>query len=150
MASNLATAPARIVAPSNDQEHLPTLVTRLGDDVMQLVDSKLRLLKVEIKEEANTFLHGGILIAVGGVIATVGFALVNVAVALGVATLFANMNLSPAAQYALGFIITGAVYLLIGGITVKVVQSRLARQELVPPKTVEEIRKDAQWLKKEL
>lgn len=150
MASNLATAPARVLAPSNGQEHLPALVTRLGDDVMQLVDSKISLLKVELKEEANTFVHGGILIAVGGVIATVGFALVNVAVALGVATLFANMNLTPAAQYALGFVITGAIYLFLGGITVMVVKSRLARQEIVPPKTVEEIRKDAQWLKKEL
>ena len=117
---------------------------------MGLVDAKINLLKVEVKEEANTFLRGGVIIAIGGVIATVGFALVNVAVALGVATLFANSNLSPAAQYALGFVLTGAIYLVLGGIIVTAMKSRLARQKLVPPRTVEEIRKDAVWLKKEL
>lgn len=150
MATRMAVAPARIPAAPAETEQLPALVTRLGDDVMELFDSKISLLKVELREEANTFLHSGVLIAIGSVIAMIGFALVNVAVALGVSTLFANTSLSPAAQYALGFVITGAVYLVIGGITVLAMKSRLSQQKLVPPRTVEEIRKDAQWLKKEL
>ncbi|MDQ2854821.1 MAG: phage holin family protein, partial [Acidobacteriota bacterium] len=96
------------------------------------------------------FIRGGVLIAIGGVIATIGFVLVNVAVALGVATLFAASNFTPAAQYALGFVITGAFYLLVGGIIVLAMKARLARQSVVPPRTVEELRKDTQWLKKEL
>lgn len=150
MATKMATAPARIPAPPADVEHLPTLVTKLGDDVMELFDSKIRLLKVELREEANTFLHSGVLIAIGSVIAMIGFALVNVALALGVSTLFANTSLSPSTQYALGFVLTGALYLVLGGIIVLAMKSRLSRQKLVPPRTVEEIRKDAQWLKKEL
>ena len=145
-----AAAPARVPAVPSETEHLPTLVTKLGDDVMELVDTKISLLKVELKEEANTFLQSGVLIAVGSVIAMIGFALANVAVALGVSTLFANTSLSPSAQYALGFVLTGAVYVVLGGIIVLAMKSRLARQKLVPPRTVEEIRKDAQWLKKEL
>jgi len=150
MATNTASAPARLAPPPPETEHLPTLIGRLGDDVMELVDTKINLLKVELKEEANTFLHSGIMIAVGGVIATIGFALVNVAIALAVSTLFANMDLSPAAKYALGFVVTGFVYLVLGGIVVMAMKSRLAPQKLVPARTVEEIRKDAQWLKKEL
>lgn len=150
MATSMAAAPARVPASPVDTEQLPALISRLGDDVMELVDTKISLLKVEVKEEANAFIHGGVMIAIGGVIATVGFALVNVAVALAVATLFANTSLSPAAQYALGFVLTGALYLVVGTIVVMVMKSRLAQQKLVPPRTVEEIRKDAQWLKKEL
>ena len=150
MATTMAAAPARVSAPPAETEHLPTLVTKLGDDVMELFDTKIRLLKVELKEEANTFLRGGVLIAMGAMIGWIGFALVNIAVALGVATLFANSNLSQAAQYALGFVLTGAAYLVLGGIIVLTMKSRLSRQKLVPPRTVEEIRKDAQWLKKEL
>jgi uncharacterized membrane protein YqjE len=150
MATRMATAPARIPAPPADVEHLPTLVTKLGDDVMELFDSKISLLKVELREEANTFLHSGVLIAVGAMIGWVGFALLNIAVALGVSTLFANTGLSAPAQYALGFVATGALYLVLGGSIVLAMKSRLSRQKLVPPRTVEEIRKDAQWLKKEL
>src|SRR3982751_3366696 len=94
MATSMATQPARVPAVQNENENLPGLIGRLGDDVMQLVDTKITLLKVELKEEANAFVSSAVMIAIGGVIATIGFALVNVAIALAVATLFANTTLS--------------------------------------------------------
>ena len=133
-----------------DTENLPTLFSRLGDDVMQLFDSKLTLLKLEIKEEANDFARTGVLMAVGGVIAAIGFALLNVAVAFGVSVLFASTNLSQPAKYALGFVITGLFYMAIGAIVVTTMKSRLSRVDVVPERTVEELRKDKQWLKNEL
>ncbi len=134
----------------NDMESLPTLFSRLGDDVMQLFNSQLTLFKVEIKEEANAYLRGAIMIGLGAVVALIGFALLNVAVAFGVSTLFAQANFSQAASYALGFVITGIFYLLVGTIVVTAIKSRLAKQDLVPNRTVEELRKDQQWLKNEL
>ena len=131
-------------------EGLTTLLSRLGDDVMQLINSQLALFKVEIREEANTYIRGAVTIAVGGVIAAIGFALLNVAVAFGVSTLFAGANLSQPAMYALGFVVTGVFYLLVGAILVMVIKSRLAKQDLVPTRTVEELRKDKEWLKNEL
>ena len=133
-----------------DTESLPTLVGRLGEDVMQLFDTKLSLLKVEIKEEANTYARGAVTLALGGIVAAVGFALLNVAIAFGVSTLFAQTSLSQPARYALGFVLTGAFYLVIGGILVLATKSRLAKQGLIPNRTVEELRKDKQWLKNEL
>lgn len=134
----------------SETESLPTLFSRLGDDVMQLFNSQLTLFKVEIKEEANAYLRGAIMIGLGAVVALIGFALLNVAVAFGVSTLFAQSNFSQAASYALGFVITGIFYLLVGAVVVTAVKSRLAKQDLVPNKTVEELRKDKQWLKNEL
>jgi uncharacterized membrane protein YqjE len=138
------------LSPQTETESLPSLVGRLGDDVVQLFDTKLSLLKVELKEEANAYARSGITLALGGIIAAVGFALLNVAVAFGVSTLFADANLSQAAKYALGFVITGLFYLLVGTITVMTIKNRLAKQDLVPNRTVEEFRKDKQWLKNEL
>ncbi len=137
-------------AMRSETENLPTLLSRLGDDVMQLFNSQLKLFKVEIKEEANAYARGAIMIGLGAGIAAIGFALLNVAVAFGVSTLFAQTNLSQPASYALGFIITGAFYLLVGAIIVMAMKSRLAKQELVPNRTVEQLRKDKQWLKNEL
>ena len=138
------------VARRPDTESIPTLVSRLGDDVMELFKSQLELFKVEIKEEANAYARGITMIAVGAVIATVGFALLNVAIAFAVSTLFAQANFSQPASYALGFVVTGAFYVLIGGITVLLMKNRLAKQDLVPQRTVAELRKDKQWLKNEL
>jgi uncharacterized membrane protein YqjE len=134
----------------NGMDSLPNLLSRLGDDVMQLINSQLALFKVEVKEEARAYASGAAMIAVGGVIATIGFALLNVAIAFAVSTLFASANFSQPASYALGFVVTGVFYLLVGGILALVMKNRLAKQELVPPMTAQELRKDKQWLKSEL
>ncbi len=149
-APSTAVATARDSSLKSETESLPTLVGRLGDDVMQLFDTKLSLLKVELQEEANSYARGGIAIAIGSIVAAVGFALLNVAVAFAVSTLFANANLSQSTKYALGFVLTGLVYVVIGGIVILTVKNRLARQGLVPNRTVDELRKDKEWLKNEL
>jgi uncharacterized membrane protein YqjE len=131
-------------------EGLPDLLSRLGNDVMELINSQLALFKVEIKEEADAYARGAALMSVGAIVAAVGFALLNVAVAFGVSTLFARAGFSQPASYALGFVATGVFYLLFGGIMVMVIKSRLAHQALVPRRTVEELRKDKEWLKNEL
>jgi len=141
---------AEELATRTDAENLPGLFSRLGDDVMDLFNSQLALFKVEIKEEASAYARGVTMIAVGAVIAVIGFALLNVAIAFAVSTLFAQANFSQPASYALGFVVTGAFYLLVGGVVVLLMKSRLARQELVPQRTVAELRKDKQWLKNEL
>ena len=138
------------LATRTDTENLPGLFSRLGDDVMDLFNSQLALFKVEIKEEASAYARGVTMIAVGAVIAVIGFALLNVAIAFAVSTLFAQANFSQPASYALGFVVTGVFYLLVGGVVVLLMKNRLAKQELVPKRTVAELRKDKQWLKNEL
>ena len=133
-----------------ENDSLPNLISRLGDDIMQLVNSQLALLKVEIREEANAYARGAAMIAFGAAVAVVGFALLNVAIAFAVSTLFAQANFSQPASYALGFLATGGFYLIVGAIVVLIVKSRLAKQNLVPKRTVQELRKDKEWLKNEL
>lgn len=140
-----AAAPAPIA--QTDIESLPTLFGRLGEDVMTLLDTKLTLLKVEVKEDADAYVHAGVMIGLGGIIAAVGFALVNIALALFVATL---LPYNPPVNYALGFVIIGALYLIIGGIIVVAMKNRLAKRDIVPNRSVDELRKDKQWLKKEI
>ena len=138
------------LATHTDTEGLPTLFGRLGDDIMQLFNSQLALFKVEIKEEAGAYARAVTMIAIGGVIATVGFALLNVAIAFAVSTLFAQANFSQPASYALGFVVTGGFYVLVGAVVVMAMKNKLAKQDLVPQRTVAELRKDKQWLKNEL
>ena len=150
MAASAASARATALTPKNDNEDLPTLFSRLGDDIMQLFDTKVSLLKVEVKEEANTYARSGAMIAVGGIIAAIGFALLNVALAFGISTLFADTALSQPARYVIGFVTAGVLYLIVGGIIISAMRNRLAKTPLIPNRTVEELRKDKQWLKNEL
>jgi uncharacterized membrane protein YqjE len=147
MTRGTAAAPARSAQTEAELENLPVLIGRLGDEVMQLVDTKINLLKVEVKEEVSFFTRVGAMIGTGAAVAAIGFALLNIAVAFFVSLLF---SYSPAVNYALGFVITGVVYMIIGGIVVKTMKNRLASRPLVPDRSVEELRKDKQWLKKEI
>lgn len=143
-----ATAPAR-AATGSTLEELPALFGRLSDGVITLLDTKLSLLKVEVKEDVNGYIRGATTIFVGGIIAAVGFAILNVAVALFVGALLPP-SLGTTLQFALGFVITGAAYLLIGAVLIMAAKKRLARQGIVPERSVAELRKDKEWLTKEL
>ena len=142
--------------PRSEIEQLPTLFGRLGDDVMRLVDTKLSLIKVELKEDASFYARNSVFVAIGAMVALIGFALVNVAVAFFIANFFANDAPGAVAQkfgptsYGLGFVITGVVYLVIGLAVVFAMKSRLANHNPAPTTTLEEIRKDKQWLKNEI
>jgi uncharacterized membrane protein YqjE len=142
-----AAAPAPQMTTELDQ--LPSLFGRLGDDVMKLLDTKLSLLKVEVTEDVSAYVRMGVLIAVGGFVAAIGFALLNIALALGISALM-PMDWQQASRYAVGFVATGVLYLIVGGIIILMMKNRLARRDLVPGRSVEELRKDKEWLKNEI
>lgn len=133
-----------------DDESLPALVGRLGEDVATLVDAKLSLLKAEITEDVSAYVSSTVGVVVGAVVALVGFALLNVAVAFLVSMLFDETRLSQPVRYALGFLVTAAVYLTIGAVVVLRMKKRMAGRGLVPERSVKELEKDKRWLKEEL
>jgi uncharacterized membrane protein YqjE len=148
-----AAAPARAAeaqppAVAADIDDLPAMFGRLGDDVMAMIDAKLGLLKLELKEEASVYTRTAAMIAVGGVLAAVGFAFLNIAVAFFISKLLASVG-APL-SYALGFLITGALYLIIGGAIIMAMKGRLARHSPAPTRSLEELRKDKQWLKNDI
>src|ERR1044072_9356530 len=117
-------------------ENLPTLFGKLGDDVMRLVDTKLSLVKVELKEDASFYARNGAFTAVGAMVALIGFAVVNVAIAFFISNFFANEaavaeRFSPT-SYGLGFLITGILYVVIGGGTLIVLKNQLSSQNPLP------------------
>ena len=84
----------------------------------------------------------------GVVIATVGFALVNLAIGFFISMLFDGTQWSPAARYGLGFVITALLYLVLGAIIIFVAKNRLAKQRLAP-KSAAELKRDKEFLKQE-
>ncbi len=135
--------------PDAGGESLASLIGRLGEDIVTLLDSKLGLLKLEIKEDVNAYLRGLVSIGVGGIIAAVGFSLLSVAIAFLVSALFEQTLLSQPVRYALGFIITGVIYLVVGAAVIIRAKDRLAKQNLAPERSIKELEKDKQWLKRE-
>ena len=133
-----------------DDESVPGLLGRVGDDLATLLDAKLGLLKIEIEEDIRACARGGVAIGLGSVIAAVGFVLLNVGIGFLISALFEHTQLSPPMKYALGFLITGVMYLVLGGGIIALNKKRLAGRVIVPERSIAELQKDKQWLKKEL
>jgi uncharacterized membrane protein YqjE len=131
-------------------EGLPSLFSRLTDELTQLFEAKLELLKAELKEQANTYAVGALSILVGVIIATIGFALLNVAIAFLISILFDATHWSPAAKYGMGFIITALVYLVIGAVIIVLAKNRLAKHGIIPKRSAIELRRDKDWLKEQI
>jgi uncharacterized membrane protein YqjE len=129
---------------------LPSLFTRLGDQLTQLFDAKLSLLRIELKEEIAAYLRGAIMIIVGALVALIGFALLNVAIAFLISMLFDAAHISQVARYALGFTVTALLYLAVGAIVIVKAKNRINQQGIVPPKTATELKRDKEWIKNQL
>ena len=136
-------------AMSREPEGLTTLFTKMADELTQLFDTKLTLLKVELKEDIDAYIRGGISILIGGVVVAVGFALLNVAIAFLMSVLFRSSDFSQPVRYALGFIMTAILYLIAGAAMIIVSKNRLAKKALLP-KTVQGLERDKEWLQKEV
>ena len=104
--------------------------------------------------DASFYARNGAFMTVGAMIALIGFALVNVAVAFFISNFFANdaaaaERFGPT-SYGLGFLITGILYVVIGGVIALVMKNKLAAYNPVPTTSLDKIRKDKQWLKNEI
>lgn len=128
-------------AESNEAT-LPVLITRLGEDLVSLIDAKLSLLQIELQEDLRAYSRHLVALVTAGVVGAVGFALVNVAVAFAVAELLGGTALSATMQYALGFAATGLVYLVAGGLIAIGSWQRLSKRVPAPVKAIAELKTD--------
>ncbi len=131
-------------------ENLPDLLVKMADGLAELFDLKLTLLRVELKEEVVAYLRGSVMILIGGIVAAVGFALLNIAIAFLVSALFNSTSLSQPIRYAIGFLITAAAYLVGGVVLIIVNKNKLAEQNLIPKRSVAELKKDKEMLEEKL
>lgn len=126
----------------NGSASFGSLISRLLNEIVRLLDQKLDLLKVELKEEIGAAVRRIALLAVGGVIAVLGGFFLIVALAIWVGELVDTM---PG-----GFAIVGGVLAIGGGLLLAAMAARLGEQRLVPRQTVQELRRDVEWVKHEL
>jgi uncharacterized membrane protein YqjE len=118
------------------------LVERLFADMAALLDQKLTLLTIELKYEGAVAARSLLVLLVGAVFATLGLLLLGIAVALWIGT---DIQSVPG-----GYGIVGIAFTFVGGGLLAAMRRRLTKQHLVPWRTLEELRKDAKWIKDKL
>jgi uncharacterized membrane protein YqjE len=134
---------AHATVSDGDSQTFTRLLNRLVGDVLRLLDQKVALLKLELKEDLAALARRSAVMAAGAALALVGSVLLLLALAIWLGELVGSM---PG-----GFAILGGALVLVGAILVVTMRKRLTEgSALVPEQTVQELRRDAQWIKHEL
>jgi uncharacterized membrane protein YqjE len=121
-----------------DGPGLLDLAARLAGEVRRFVDQRLELFKAEIKEEAAHTVKGFGLLAGGAVAASVGVVLLLVAAGLWVGDLVGSTSG--------GLAIVGGALAVVGGGLALLAMRSLKRRRLVRD-TVDDLRRDAEWIR---
>jgi hypothetical protein len=130
------------VSPPHSPPRLFDLVDRLIREVATLLDAKAALLSLEIKQQLSAALRRLVTMVVGAVLAAAGLLLLGMAGALWIGDRIRSE--------AGGYGIVGAALAIIGGGAIAVTSRRLKSQTIEPKETVQELRRDAKWIKDEL
>lgn len=128
---------------TRDDASVGNLLSRLGDDVGQLVTTEVNLAKVELRDSVNDAKTGMASFGLGAVVLFVGL----LVLLLGVALLLASLTgLSP---YA-GYLIVGALVTAVGAILLLSAKSKLSADNLGMNRTASSLQKDQRVVKENL
>lgn len=116
-------------------------IRQVVTDLQQLIRSEIRLAKAELREEATTAARGAGMLAAGGLLAlyAVGFLLLTAVYALA----------GPLADW-LAALIVGVVVAIVAGVLAMVGRSRLKQASPRPEQTMESVKEDVEWAKRQV
>ena len=119
-----------------------TLLRSLGEDMGVLVRQEIELARVETTRSAKRLAKDSAWIGTGAAIAAVGGLCLVLALALGLGALLDS--------YWLGTLITGLLLVIVGALFAWKGARDLRKGELKPRRTVETVREDVDWARREV
>lgn len=123
--------------PSSPPGSLLDLAGQLMTDVARLVDQRLELLRLELRQEASDAMKKVGLVGAGATMASVGLAFLLLALGLWVGDLVGSRSG--------GLAIVGGAFCLAGG-ALGFLGARALRRQRLMPETMLQLRRDAQWI----
>jgi uncharacterized membrane protein YqjE len=134
-------APSQPGNPAASGRGFVGLIEELLGHLVQFLDQKLILLRLELEENLGSFARHAVTIAMGAAIAGLGLLLTGIALSLWIARFVGSLTA--------GFALTGGGFLVIGAVVVvvRVRRGLIPQRHLLPDQTTTELRADARWLK---
>lgn len=144
--------PAREIdrsTPTADDRSIMDLIRSLADDSSTLVREEVNLAKTEMQEKLSVFQKNLVKVAIGGAFLLAAVLFIGWAVNMGVTALLAAAVDASVAIW-LAPLLLGAVLALIGWSLAKGGSSEIKEEGVVPEKTVQTLRDDTNWAKRQV
>lgn len=129
------------VEPIDSDQSLGELFNRLGDNLGQLISSQMELARAELKDEAKQAGQAAGLLGAGSILGYLTLTLLCFAAAWGLAEVIPE---------GFAFLIVAAVVGIVAGVMVMLGRKRLEAAKEVAPETVETLKEDAEWTRRQI
>ncbi len=135
-------SPRPPVVNVEEEPAIGPLFRQLSADAAQLVRQEIALAKTELSEAATGMIRDGAKIGVAAVVGLLAAMALTAFLVVGIGDLIDNYWLS-----ALG---VAVLYLIIAAVLAKSALDGIASRNLKPTQTIETLREDAEWAKREV
>ena len=135
---------------SRDERSVSGMVRELRDQMTTLVRDEVALAKAELGEKVSRLGRNGGYLGTGALVAFAGLIVLLMAASAGLYAGLVAAGLSHMTSGWLAPLIVGAVVLGIGYGLVQKAISTLRNESLVPQRTAESVREDADWMKRKV
>ena len=132
-----------------DGTDLRDAVSSFAGEIGTLVRQEVDLARCELAEKAERAKEGATRIGAGGAFALVGVFTLAAAAVLGL-TLLLVQWLPPIAAAAVSAAIVGLILAVVGMVLMKNGGERLSPKQLLPKRTLESIKEDARWARRQI
>jgi uncharacterized membrane protein YqjE len=126
-----------------ENESIGGLIRGILRDFRTLVDEEVALARLELQEQVGRVRTAAVSLSIAAVALLLGAAFILVALATAIADLLGWPVWS-------GFLIVAVVMTIIGVITLMLGRTRLRAVNMVPDKTIESVKENAEWISKRL
>jgi hypothetical protein len=126
-----------------ENESIGGLIRGILRDFRTLVDEEVALARLELQEQVGRVRTAAVSLSIAAVALLMGGAFILVALATAIADLLGWPVWS-------GFLIVALVMTAIGVITLMMGRTRLRAVNMVPDKTIESVKENAEWISKRL
>ena len=125
---------------------LAAIAAEMKEELKEFVQTRIEILKQELREKAARLKIAAPLVAVGLLLLGTAYLLITLSLVAAISAAFANS----AYRWFFGFIIVGFAWALLGGVAAYFAKRELELKTLAPTRTIEVLKGDKVWLQREV
>ncbi len=119
-------------------------ISKLSTDLGNLVSLRVDLLKAEARDGAKTLARDSALVIAGGIFGIAAFAVLTLAI---IAFVAGALTMGTFMNWAVASLIVFAAYSVIAGVLVMLGIKHLQKKGIKPERSIEEVRRDKEWVR---
>jgi uncharacterized membrane protein YqjE len=129
----------------SNSRSLSAIVSELRGELKDFVQTRIEMLKSELREKASRLKIAGPLAAVGVLLLATAYFLITLGIVALIAVAFSN---SPY-QWVFAFLSVGMLWAVLGAVAAYFAKRELELKTMAPTRTIELLRQDKIWLQRE-